>query len=209
MPGAKLPAKRRVNSIQAQTGEAAHGLAAELRAATAAIHSELERRFGLPLAFAQTADYAACLARHYEVFVALEPPLAGYSGWQAAAIDVLAHRRLPQLQADLAALHVDIAQIIAPAMPPASFPSALGVLYVLEGSALGGQVILRDAKARLGSAIEGATAFFGGRTGQPSWPAFKHKLDAFGAANPAATRQVIAGAMAAFGSFASVFGRCA
>ena len=117
---------------------------------------------------------AACLVCHYAAFAALEPPLAETPGWPAAGIDVLAHRRLPQLRADLAALNVDIACIGRPAIPaiPAtgSFPAGLGAPYVLEGSSPGGHVILRDATARLGPSIDGATAFFGGGPPRPSWP---------------------------------------
>ena len=180
------------------------GLAAGLRAATAAIHADLERGLGFTLGFTALADYTACLACHYAAFAVLEPPLAEISGWPAAGIDVLAHRRLPQLRADLAALRVDIACITRPAiLAPTSFPAGLGVLYVLEGSSLGGHVILRDAKAKLGPAIHGATAFFGGGADRPSWPAFKSRLNAFGITHPAARPEVIAGALAAFEAFAS------
>jgi heme oxygenase len=188
----------------------AGGLAAGLRAATAAIHADLERLSGLTRGFTELADYAACLLRHHAAFAALEPPLAEISGWPAAGIDVLAHRRLPQLRADLAALNIDIACIGRPAISaiPAtgSFPAGLGALYVLEGSSLGGLVILRDARARLGPSIDGATAFFGGGPDRPSWPSFKSRLDAFGAAHPAAMPEVIAGALAAFAAFAGAFG---
>jgi heme oxygenase len=184
------------------------GLAAGLRAATAASHADLEHLPGFTPDFTTIAGYTACLACHYAAFAALEPPLAEISGWPAAGIDLLAHRRLPQLRADLAALQVDIACIRRPAIPaiPASFPAGLGTLYVLEGSSLGGHVILRDAKAMLGPAIDGASAFFGGGLNRPSWPAFKSRLDAFGIAHPAAIPEVIAGALAAFASFASAAG---
>jgi len=183
------------------------GLASGLRAATAGSHADLERRLGLTLGFTAIAGYAACLSCHYAAFAVLEPPLAELPGWPAAGIDLRAHRRLPQLRADLAALQVDVEAIPPPAIPAiAGFPAGLGVLYVLEGASLGGQVILRQAKARLGPAIDGATAFFGGGPGRPSWPAFKSRLDAFGAAHPAAMPEVTAGALAAFAAFASALG---
>ncbi len=198
-PGTEALAERR-----GQVGGA--GLAARLRAATAASHAELERRLGFAMGFTALAGYAACLACHYAAFAVLEPGLAEISGWADAGIDLLAHRRLPQLRQDLAALQVDTGNIPWPAIAaPASFAAGLGALYVLEGSALGGQVILRDARARLGPAIDGATAFFGGGPGRPAWPAFKSRLDAFGTAQPGAMPEVITGALAAFAAFASAF----
>ncbi len=75
--------------------------------------------------------------------------------------------------------------------------------YVLEGSALGGQVILAAVQPRLGADIEGATSFFAGfgRHGMARWRAFTAALDAYGAAHPTAQDAVVEGAALAFGMF--------
>jgi heme oxygenase len=98
--------------------------------------------------------------------------------------------------------------------PPASllpdlptFAHALGALYVLEGSALGGQVILRDIEARIGRQIAGATQFFGGRGTAvgPTWQTFKTALNAFGRQQPFRAADVISGAERVFHAIATWF----
>ena len=84
------------------------------------------------------------------------------------------------------------------ALPPLpSRDAAFGALYVLEGSALGGQLILRQAREALG--VEpGAGASFYGAHGRPpvgeGWRAFRAALERHCADVPAA-------AAAAAGSF--------
>jgi heme oxygenase len=71
---------------------------------------------------------------------------------------------------------------------------------VLEGSKLGGLVILRDVETRIGSQIIGATRFFGGcgAPAGPTWPAFKTALDGFGNECPDRRLDVVSGAESVF-----------
>jgi heme oxygenase len=115
------------------------------------------------------------------------------------------------LAADLAALRIDPANVsrappwLLPRLP--TFAHALGVLYVLEGSTLGGQLILRDVEARLGIQITGATLFFGGRGTAvgPAWQTFKTALNTFGRERPCLGADVISGAEGVFRSIAAWF----
>lgn len=92
--------------------------------------------------------------------------------------------RVPRIERDLRALGMSASQIAAlPDAPPPALPgdaAAYGALYVLEGSALGGQIIARQAADTLGLTSQAGLAFFSGG-GMPSgrrWRRFCHDLDA-------------------------------
>ncbi len=83
-------------------------------------------------------------------------------------------------------------------LPMATLASKLGVLYVLEGSTLGGQLLRRELKASLGLGDESLryVSGYGERTG-PKW---KHFLDALerGAMTDDAREQAVIAARATF-----------
>ncbi len=85
-------------------------------------------------------------------------------------------------------------------MPPVGPASLLGVLYVLEGSRLGAQVLLRRVLAGPDARCRAATAYLGHGAGQALWPGFLAQLEASeharGEAGP-----VVAGAQFAFAAF--------
>jgi len=176
-------------------------LSARLRQETAAAHRAVEIAAGLPGRVVTVADYADCLARFFRLFAPLEAAIGGFAGWAELGIDLAARRRTPALLADLAALGHR-----APAAAPVKLPgfaAALGALYVLEGSALGGKILAAAFERQL-PAVAGATRFFGGdgaRTGD-MWREFKAALDLYGEKRPAAQPAVIAGAEQIFGQFA-------
>jgi heme oxygenase len=176
-------------------------LSARLRVETAAAHLAVEAAAGLPARILTVADYTACLTRFFWLFSPLEAALGRFDGWAGLGIDLAARRRTPALLADLAALGC------APPVPApirfSGFPPALGALYVLEGSALGGK-ILAVAFARQLPEIAGATRFFNRRgcDAGEMWRAFREALDLYGDKNPAAQPAVIAGAVSTFGKFA-------
>lgn len=107
-----------------------------------------------------------------------------------------------RLAADLADL---TRSPLAPAEPPCirNDAEAWGVRYVLEGSALGGQVILRDAAALGLSACHGARYFAGnGQDTGRHWTQFLLELDlAAQTHDPAA---IECGAVTAFSSLHDV-----
>jgi heme oxygenase len=180
-------------------------LSARLKLSVASLHDEIEAGAAMPDGILSLADYASALGRFHAVFAPVEDNLAAFNAWPEWGIDLAGHRRTPALRADLAALgfdHAAMPLLVTPKLD--NFAAALGALYVLEGSALGGKVILRALEARLGPQIAGATAFFGGagRQGALPWPAFKARLDAFGHGRPASQVRSIAGAMAVFRQFA-------
>jgi heme oxygenase len=80
-------------------------------------------------------------------------------------------------------------------------------LYVLEGSTLGGRVILRDIEPRIGQQITGATQFLGGRGAAVSqtWQAFKTALDSFGYESSKLGPDVVSGAESVFRAITTWF----
>ncbi len=125
---------------------------ARLRAATAAQHQQLEQQAlfaRLLRANLCLADYRAVLRCLYRVHAALEPALCAHLAainppWRYVP-------RLPLLQQDL--------QSLADALPdtpprvPLTAAEVPGVLYVLEGSLLGGQLIARHLRQQFGPEI--------------------------------------------------------
>lgn len=147
------------------------GLRAELKTATQADHEKLDRvvsRWDL----SHRDSYAEFLLMHS----ALLPPLEQWlerSRVETFLPDWPVRQRRGALQSDLAALS-------APPLAPArielrpSLPSVAGVLYVLEGSRLGGKLLVR----RVVSAGEAMpVAFLGHRTGGQLWQIFLNWLD--------------------------------
>ena len=128
-----------------------------LRAATGEIHRHLDGDLDI------LAQLASGPARRRQVFryrdfytgaeAAMEGPLAGLSD-VAASLGA----RTTCLIADLNALGADATRQSRPIAPPsvANRAEALGLLYVVEGSGLGGKVILRQLAAR-GEALTGLT----------------------------------------------------
>jgi heme oxygenase len=140
-------------------------------------------------------------------FLAVHRPLGrailALPGWEVTGIDPRERVRIADLEADLRALGADPACLHRPeehVRPAGSIAWALGALYVLEGSTLGGLVIAHALRERFGDAIVGAMAFLAGRGPQtvPMWRRFKTALDAYGVAFPEQADAVIAGARATF-----------
>ena len=146
-----------------------------LRETTGPSHTALEQR--LPF-FADTFDLAAyrrLIEAYYGFHAPLEALLAGHQEPE--------RNKVPALTRDLLALSLSPAQIdhlpLCHALPPVDdTASALGVMYVLEGSTLGGQVLRRAMAERLGIDAESGGAYldvYGSATGR-NWRTFLERL---------------------------------
>lgn len=141
-----------------------------LRNATRDAHARLEQDLDTLSAVA-TPQGRRQVARgfhglHAGAEMALAPLLSSVPG-----LDYHQRLRRPLLDADLAVLGV--AQPAACTVPPpVGLPEALGLLYVLEGSTLGGQVIGKRLRA-LGQSMTGLTFLnpYGPLTGE-RWKGF-------------------------------------
>jgi heme oxygenase len=168
---------------------------AELRAATREHHDRIEQRVDLTARLASIEDYRRLLARLHGFYAPMEVALAPHAG-SIAGLDFHGRRKASLLLDDLAVLGGD-AGPTAGVLPAVASPEhALGVLYVLEGSTLGGAVIGRMAGERLGVTRQRGASFFGaygGRVGS-RWRAFGNAVeDHTGGTAPAEMRAAAIG----------------
>jgi len=181
-------------------------LSLQLRLGTQALHQEVERALGLPEAIQSLADYVRCLRRFYQFYRSVETSFASFTAWETAGIVLPEYLRADRIALDLEALGERPQEICwagraaLPLLP--HFECALGALYVVEGSSLGSQFILRHVSAVLGSEIDGADSFFRGRGAETGghWKQFCRLLDAYGVQHPDAAPLAIEGAAATFRS---------
>ena len=176
-----------------------------LKHETHAAHMRLEATVDLPGRLRSAETYRALLARFYSFYAPLEPRILARSEWAQHDFPIAQRAKVPALARDLAALGFTPEALAAlprceelPAL--ASFPAALGAMYVLEGATLGGQLISRAVRAELGFAPETGCAFFAsyGRELGPMWQAFRALLARAEAENPASADAIVAGARATF-----------
>lgn len=177
---------------------------AALRRATAASHEAIDRQLRL--------DEDMDEARYVRILVGFEGYLAAWEPHVAAALPAdarewfAARSRLAMVQRDLALLAPDRPALPAPAVPPlADAAAAFGSLYVLEGSALGGQLIARRVAARFGFDATRGAAYFNGhgeRTGA-LWREFRERVETAVAADARDT--ACAAAVATFDSLRAHF----
>jgi heme oxygenase len=144
-----------------------------LRQATAGRHATIESQLGLRGAFARP-HYGRVL-QGFDAFLSV---------WEPRLLRALPARLQPWFTAGRRAVLVrrDLGALGLPALPwqasvpvLAGLPEALGSLYVLEGSALGGQFIAAQVRRHLDlRADHGAAYFHGGGAGTAArWRAFQ------------------------------------
>jgi len=139
------------------------GLAARLRSETADLHGATEATVGIPDAVRTVDDYAMLLRSSRSFYAGAADALADArwrQPWTRLGVRLEAHTRLALIDDDLAALGQT-----KPAIPPhrlasGSFAEVLGLLYVVEGSALGGHLIAPAIVAAIGPV---PTSFYLGR----------------------------------------------
>ena len=148
------------------TGAAAIAPHAVLRAATAECHAEVDAAFAR-FDLADRRLYTDFLTAHARVLPALEQRLAAVLGLPRF------DPRAPLLAADLAGLDASMPDPL-PVMRPASPAAAWGMLYVMEGSRLGGVFLARQVGEGLPRAYLGAAHARGG------WKTLLQELDAAG-----------------------------
>jgi heme oxygenase len=161
-------------------------LSVELRERTREAHAAAEAAFDLPVRLADLETYGELLVALRGFYGQVERSLGAVTGWDRLTppIDVRARRRAALLDDDLGRLGM-AAPTWRPGSEPffpalASLAAALGCLYVLEGSTLGGQIVARRARAALGEHLP--VAFFSGPGGGEvgaKWRAFQTALNAF------------------------------
>lgn len=143
-------------------------------------------------------DYLDYLLAMAEVYATLEAPLLDALGPERRQ-ELGIVPRLPAILQDLASLGADD-QFFCSAGPRSFGTSAaLGGIYVLEGSTLGGRVIARHLRRCLGTGL-GPTRFldFHGERASQVWKGFTSGLDRLTAPGCLDPDAAVAGAVTAF-----------
>lgn len=173
-----------------------------LKAQTRPEHDAIEAALGLMGDGLTTDLYRDTLERFYGFYRPLEDGLWGMGGWLGHGLNLDERRKTTLLEMDLERLGIDAPRglpICVDLPPHKSVAACFGCLYVLEGATLGGQVITRQVRDRLGVTPESGGRFFhayGERVGE-MWQTFRTALTAF-ATTEQRQDEVVAGAVATF-----------
>jgi heme oxygenase len=179
------------------------GLRERLRVETAEWHDKVEAVADVPGSVRSRDSYFDFLGRLYVVHACFESVLSARMfepGWRGVGLNIAAHGRAHLLADDLSGMGYPGVTCSVRLAPPVTFGQALGCLYVLEGSALGGPTVARLVRAVIG---EVPTAFLTGRgrQGVKLWRAVCEALRAFDAQSGDCD-EVVAGACQTFAVFA-------
>lgn len=150
-----------------------------LKAGTQHEHQRLEERLDLFNRVTDLTSYRGLLEAFFTLYTPLEEALVGAADWNDLGWDFEGSRKTAWLAQDLLNLGAEPARLDAlprcQRLPPLSSPShAVGCLYVLEGSTLGGQLISRRFSSTLGTTpVHGGRFFAGyGEETMTHWRAF-------------------------------------
>ena len=169
-----------------------------LRTATRSAHDRLERRLDAFDAFAKADARVSIVISYYRLHGPAEAHLAPWL-FGIPDLDYAGRQRAPLIQNALAELGVR-----APASPGPRLPKvqnaaeALGFLYVLEGSSLGGRMIRRNL-ARRGVGLAGLEFLdpYGAQAGV-RWAGFLRVLEREAGGGGSAMDCAVSGAIMAF-----------
>ncbi|NIE77791.1 biliverdin-producing heme oxygenase [Pantoea sp. Ap-967] len=176
-----------------------------LREGTRDCHKALEARLPFFSPGFDPAAYSCLLQAYYGFHAPLEARLASYQ--EPGRV------KLPALSLDLQALNLSPADIdalpLCQALPSVhDEASALGVMYVLEGSTLGGQVLKKAMAERFGIGADNGAGFldvYGERTAS-YWRSFLERLGQ-APASAAAQAASVQAAVATFQLFEAWLGQ--
>ena len=154
----------------------------QLRQATRLVHKRIEASLPVLDPHLTRERYTRVVEALHGFYAAVEPMVAdalacGDDRWRQ-------HAKLPLLATDLRALgrapdHIDRLPRCTTMPYPRTASHALGILYVLEGATLGGQIIAKSLRARLAIEVDTGAAFFhgyGDATGS-MWSRFSEHVD--------------------------------
>src|SRR5262245_6049877 len=146
----------------------APGMHARLRQATADAHAMLDKQFG-QYDLRQRSDYRHFLEASAAALLPLEDALLE-AGVEHIFPDWSLRSRRRALLEDLARVGGAARPLAGP--PPLNFGQILGTMYVLEGSRLGAQILLKRVAHSSDPVVAGATAYLSHGAGQHLWRSF-------------------------------------
>lgn len=148
-----------------------------LRENTKVMHSDLEKNLNL-FETVQTRDqYLQHLEKYYAWLAPLEDALESYAN--DFAIEWDKRKRASMLANDIQNLGGVAKAKSDKSLTPLNKAEAFGILYVIEGSKLGGQFISKHFELRLGLEPAKGLSFYHGRGSETAslWKKFLHKLE--------------------------------
>ena len=182
-------------------------LRTRLRDATAPLHNQLNEQALLAALLGNDlplADYQQLLGIYYSLYHQLEAALKDYTDQQPIDFDYQPRYKTPLLFNDLKYWHIKPeplrCQIVLPELN--SLGALLGLLYVLEGSTLGGQFIAQHLQLTYGYTRSTGSNFFSGYGEQTTthWQSFITYLNSF-SDQPDLAAQAIDSAALSFACF--------
>lgn len=143
-----------------------------LKTSTAEAHQALDRMIGsfdTPVAYARYLDGMARFRLPVEAWLAAQPLPSGFEDWQPGLYG-------EELLGDLD----DLDLAIPTDLPPVTLPGGdglIGLLYVLEGSALGARLLAKRAEALGFTDDRGARHLFAQARNFSNWRAFSAHME--------------------------------
>jgi heme oxygenase len=131
----------------------------------------------------------------------IEEKIRHYPQWKEYNLDITQRVRYPLLQSDLTSLNApESAASLPPLAVSWSFATAVGVMYVLEGSTMGGIFLAQRLSHLLGDDGLPATRYFQGygELTMPRWGEYCTFLERFSLQEPKSHEEVILAACAMF-----------
>jgi heme oxygenase len=148
------------------------------------------------------SDYSKYLQRLLALHTDIENQLQHFTEWDEFGIDITKRLRSNLLQQDLASLQGHDTDNYSPPVFNLqwSFPVAVGVLYVLEGSTMGGQVLVQRLSHLCGIDGMPSVRYFNAYGNQTmiSWKYYCSFLDDFESHFPESVEEVITAACETF-----------
>lgn len=172
-------------------------IVARLRAATGPAHARLEAALGLVERVADPAERRRLVARFLALHEGAEARLAPWLAGQAG-LEPDSRMRASLIRADLALLGGAAETRAPPAPEIGSLGQALGWLYVLEGSTLGGKTIHRALETRRLDARGLSFLNPYGEAAGERWRAFVAELDRLHRNGATDGDEVVAGGVEGF-----------
>lgn len=179
-------------------------LHARLKSETASLHDQIEAQSPMKRLMSPDltqAEYARALGLFWDIYDELEPALQNNQELLAALPDLNQRGKLDSLKNDLRALGHTVSS--ERAQSECSYARALGTMYVLEGSTLGGQVITKNLRRHAFIGDHNLQFFnhYGAET-MNFWRAF---LNVLAQANPSLDDEIVESAKNTFKRFAAAF----
>lgn len=176
-----------------------------LKTATQPLHDALEKTALAQILASGTVDrttYIGYLSKLYTIHAYLESEISKFREWSSYGINPIQRKRLPMLIDDLNELGVKPSDLDTEWLwsHTWNFPSAIGIMYVMEGSTMGGLFLAQRLQHITGEDNLSATRYFQGYGEQtiPMWSDYCRFLNQYALDHPDKKAQITEAACSMF-----------